>query len=88
MQTENLQELIDQTLRRKAEGQTLEVKAARMGAPTRLYDTLSAFSNQDEGGIILFGLDEDNGFAPCGVYDAADLQRHVTEQCKEMEPPV
>ena len=66
----------------------MEVKAAKTGCPERLYDTLSAFSNQDDGGILLFGVDERSGFAPCGVYDAADLQHRVTEQCKEMEPPV
>lgn len=36
----------------------LELKAAHEGCPKRLYDTLSAFSNQDTGGVILFGVDE------------------------------
>lgn len=88
MQTEDLIQLIHQTARMKTEGQTLEVKAAAAGCPERLYDTLSAFSNQDDGGVILFGVDERNGFVPCGVYDANDLQHRVTEQCKEMEPPI
>ena len=80
MQKEILIELIRQTIRLKTEGQTLEVKAAADGCPTRLYDTLSSFSNQDEGGVILFGVDERHGYAPCGVYDANDLQHRVTEQ--------
>lgn len=75
-----------QTLR--AESQTLELKAAEKGCPTRLYDTLSSFSNQDEGGIILFGVDETQGFAASGVYDAQDLMKHVTEQCNQMCPVV
>lgn len=72
----------------KAETQTIEVKSAHHGCPKGLKDTLSSFSNQDGGGVILFGIDEDAGFVPVGVYDAQDLQKQVTEQCNQMEPPV
>jgi len=34
------------------------LKAAFKGCPEKLYDTLSSFSNQDDGGIILFGIDK------------------------------
>ena len=81
-----LEALIDHVQALKAETQTLELKAAAQGCPTRLYDTLSSFSNQDEGGTILFGVDEQNGFMPVGVYDAQDLTKHVTEQCGQMTP--
>lgn len=81
-----LEALIDHVQALKAETQTLELKAAAQGCPTRLYDTLSSFSNQDEGGTILFGVDEQQGFAPVGVYDAQDLVKHVTEQCCQMTP--
>ena len=70
------------------ETQTLELKAAEKGCPQRLYDTLSAFSNQDAGGIILFGVDEQQGYAECGVYDPQDLQKKINEQCLQMEPVV
>ena len=59
-----------------------------MDCPKRLYDTLSSFSNQDSGGVLLFGIDETVGFQAVGVYDAQDLQKKVTEQCNQMEPPV
>lgn len=72
----------------KAETQTIEVKSAHKGCPKHLYDTLSSFSNQDEGGTIVFGLDESNGFASVGVYDVHDLQKKVAEQCKQMAPYV
>ena len=72
----------------KTETQTVEVKAAHLGCPKRLYDTLSSFSNQDGGGVILFGIDEDSGFTPVGVYDLNDLQKKVTEQCQQMTPQV
>jgi len=85
---EELIDLANATMKQKAEGQTLEVKAAHMDCPKRLYDTLSSFSNQDAGGIILFGINEQTGFDPVGVYDLQDLQKKVTEQCNQMEPPV
>ncbi|KAB8286602.1 ATP-binding protein [Bifidobacterium avesanii] len=73
---------------RRAEGQTVELKAANHGCPTKLYDTLSSFSNQDDGGVILFGVDEDSGYEVVGVYDVQDLMKHVTEQCNQMHPRV
>lgn len=88
MLCEELIDLANATMKQKAEGQTLEVKAAHVDCPKRLYDTLSSFSNQDAGGIILFGLNEQTGFAPVGVYDLQDLQKKITEQCNQMEPPV
>lgn len=83
-----LENLLDHAQALKAETQTLELKAASQGCPARLYDTLSSFSNQDEGGIILFGVDEQHDFAPVGVYDAQDLMKHITEQCNQMTPVV
>lgn len=88
MQAEDLKELALNTSRMKAETQNLELKAAVKGCPTRLFDTLSSFSNQDDGGIILFGIDESEDYAIKGVYDPQDLQKKVTEQCKQMEPVV
>lgn len=83
-----LADLVRQVQTQRRETQVIEVKAAKDGYPKRLYDTLSSFSNQDEGGIIIFGLDERTGFSAVGVYDAQDLQRHVVEQCNQMRPPV
>lgn len=40
-----LNDLIKQIIKTKAESQTIEVKAAHKGTPKRLYDTLSSFSN-------------------------------------------
>ena len=88
MLTSELVELIGMIRRQKAEGQNIEVKAAEKGCPQKLYDTLSSFSNQDVGGTIVFGLDEKQNFALVGVYDLQELQKNVTEQCNQMEPPV
>ena len=88
MQTEALKKLVYDIQSKKTETQTIELKSAEHGCPTRLFDTLSSFSNQDEGGIIVFGIDEKDDYKIKGVYDAQDLQKKVTEQCKQMEPSV
>ena len=88
MLSEELLVLIKKIQEIKAESQTVEVKSAHNGCPKRLYDTLSSFSNQDGGGIIVFGLNEKQGFEAVGVYDLQDLQKSVTEQCNQMEPAV
>lgn len=88
MQTDDLKKIVYDTQKLKSESQTIELKAAQKGCPTRLFDTLSSFSNQDDGGIIIFGVDEGNDYAISGVYDPQDLQKKVTEQCKQMEPSV
>ena len=54
----------------------------------KIYDTLSSFSNQSGGGIIIFGIDQDNNFDLCGVYDADDLQKNIVSMCKQMTPVV
>ena len=88
MQNEALKKMVLDIKTMKTETQTIELKTAAQGCPTRLFDTLSSFSNQDEGGIIIFGVDEADNYAIKGVYDAQDLQKKVTEQCKQMEPSV
>ena len=66
----------------------MEIKAANKGCPKRLFDTLSSFSNQDDGGTIIFGVDESDDYKECGVYDSHDLQKKINEQCLQMEPVV
>lgn len=88
MLPEDLIELVNEIINQKTEKQNIELKAAEKGCPSRLYDTLSSFSNQDTGGILIFGIDEIQNFKIVGVYDLQDLQKKVTEQCLQMEPPV
>lgn len=88
MQADELKKLVYDIRHMKTETQYIEIKAAEKGCPTRLFDTLSSFSNQDDGGVIVFGIDESHGYAIVGVYDAHDIQKKVTEQCKQMEPTV
>ena len=88
MTKEELLEKLNEVQAAKCESRTLEIKAAETGCPKRLYDTLSSFSNQDDGGVILFGVDEENSFHECGVYDPQDIQKKVNEQCLQMEPVI
>ena len=80
-----LVELVNKITRTKSESNYLEIKAGREGCP-KLFDTLSSFSNQNGGGTIVFGIDEQNGFEVCGVYDPTDLQKRIMEQAVQMEP--
>lgn len=88
MQKKELEILVKKIIEEKRESQTIELKTAEYDCPKKLYDTISSFSNQDDGGIIVFGIDESKDFLPVGVYDVQDLQKKVNSQCKEMEPLV
>ena len=88
MTTEELMEKLELIQKMKCETSTLEIKSAEQGCPQRLYDTLSSFSNQDDGGIIIFGVDEKHGYKEVGVYDSQDIQKKINEQCLQMEPVV
>lgn len=88
MTTEELVEKLELIQKMKCETQTLELKSAEQGCPKRLYDSLSSFSNQDEGGIIIFGIDEKQNYKEVGVYDPQDIQKKINEQCLQMEPIV
>ena len=85
---EELVQLVKKITSEKCEKQNLEIKKASGGTPLKLYDTLSSFSNQIDGGIIIFGIDENSGYEVVGVYDAQDLQKKVMEQSMQMEPVV
>ena len=88
MTKEELIEKLDMIQKMKSESSTLEIKSAQNGCPQHLYDTLSSFSNQDEGGVIIFGIDESQDYKEVGVYDSQDIQKKINEQCLQMEPVV
>ena len=88
MTVEELLDKLSEIQKHKYETQVLELKAAKNGCPKKLYDTLSSFSNQNSGGTIIFGVDEENDYSECGVYDPQDIQKKINEQCLQMEPVV
>ena len=79
--------LIEDIQLKRTESNYIEVKSARNGCP-KIFDTLSSFSNQQNGGTIIFGVDENDDYNVCGVYDAADLHKKIMEQSLQMEPVV
>ena len=82
-----LEELVKKIQSLRSESNFIEIKAANSGCPS-VRDTLSSFSNQSGGGVIVFGIDEKEGYSVCGVYDAADLIKMVEAQCMEMTPVI
>ena len=88
MTSEELYETLLTIQKMRYETQTLALKSAEYGCPKRLYDTLSSFSNQDDGGMIVFGIDEEKNYKETGVYDAQDIQKKINEQCLQMTPVV
>lgn len=88
MLIQELIELIDKIQKFNTEFSNIEVKEAHIDCPKKIYDTLSSFSNQPGGGVIVFGLREEEDFKAVGVFDAADLQKKINEQCKQMQPAV
>lgn len=86
MLSNELIELVYNIQKTKTEDGNIEIKSANGGFP-KIYDTLSAFSNQ-VGGTIIFGVDENNNCSVCGVYDAQALTKKISECCEQMKPPV
>ncbi len=88
MREEELVSLIRKIQRRQTEFQTVELKTAQVDFPKKIYDTLSSFSNQDEGGVIIFGISEKDNYAVTGVYNAENAQKKAMEACSQMDPNV
>lgn len=88
MKKEDIENAIKYLMKYKTETDKIEVKSARNGFPKSCYDTFSSFSNRD-GGLIIFGIDEEAGFEICGVYDVNDLQKQIFNLCTNcIEPSI
>ena len=87
MQQNELISIIKEVQNLKVEKQIWELKAAKGGFP-KIFDTLSSFSNQDSGGVIIFGVTDKPFYQIVGVYDAEDVQKKIMECCLQMEPVV
>ena len=89
MQREELVQRIRDVQQRKIEKKEVELQSTDKTFPKQLYNTISAFSNQDSGGLILFGISGDTILPEItGVYDADDVEKKILENCQQMEPAV
>lgn len=71
-----------------AEREDVEAKAAGRALPASVRETLSSFSN-DRGGTLILGLNEKQGFAATGVEDPKKVMDDLAALCSDvMEPPV
>lgn len=69
--------------------QVVEAKRATREMPSDLPETLSAFSNTSDGGVVLLGIDEAGGFTITGVEDVERVSSRVAQACRdELEPPI
>ena len=74
----SLDEVVARLRSARTDFRSVEVKSAVQGLPTKLWRTVSSFSNQ-AGGLIILGLDEDNAFLPASGFDAPAIQDAVSE---------
>ncbi|HZJ28147.1 MAG TPA: ATP-binding protein [Acidimicrobiia bacterium] len=78
---------LDRLRRASTDLQDVEAKAAAGGLPRSAVETVSAFANA-EGGLLILGLDEVDGFRPVEV-DASKLAADLASACADqMEPPI
>ena len=66
MEKSEVVEAITKLRKYGTETNKIEVKTAKGGFPKKCYDTFSSFANK-YGGIIIFGIDENNNFESEGV---------------------
>lgn len=88
MDTYEFEQLCQKIEEGTIDDRTLEVRSAEAKYPENLYETFSSFSNQDDGGIILFGFDEREHDKKTGVYDAEDLKKRLLATGEGMTPSV
>ena len=70
---------------RRSETTRVEVKKAGGGVPKNLVDTLSAFGN-DTGGVILLGIDENDGYRPVDGFDAPAIRDGAVSSLAQLTP--
>lgn len=84
----DLDGLVGLLRRRQTDLPAVEVKAAGGGVPKSARETLSAFSN-DRGGLLLLGLAEEDDFRPAAGFDAAKIRDDLASLCSDtLAPPV
>lgn len=83
-----LRELLDDLRSYATDTNAVEAKRSSSAVPTDLWKVLSAFSNTNGlgEGLVLLGVDEQQGFKVTGVQDVALIQDQVQAQCNLLTP--
>ena len=88
MEHDSITDLVAMLRRRGTDLTDVEVKAAGGGLSKSLPETISAFSN-DLGGTIILGLAERTGFGLADGFNAAKMRNDLASMCADsMSPPV
>lgn len=76
MTDDDLEEIVHRLRRQGVDDDLVEVKSAANEVPKDLWPSVSAFANTD-GGLVILGLVETEGFAPASGFDARSVQDAV-----------
>ena len=82
IQTDALKAVLAALVFEGSDNQRYEVKAAKDGFPETTVNTLCAFANTPDGGVMIFGVDETESFKLVGVYNAKDCQQRLANLAK------
>lgn len=86
--SEELQKVLADLRQRGGDSALVEVKKAGEGVP-QLTETLCSFGNMPDGGTIILGVDESEGFVVSGLKDIAAIESGVANQARSsVIPPV
>lgn len=66
----------------------IEAKRSKNELPKRIWESISALSNTERGGLLILGISEDAGFAVEGLAHPNKIQQDLASICSDMEPPV
>jgi ATP-dependent DNA helicase RecG len=89
MSPDDLAQIVRSLRTTRTDVANVEVKRAAGGLGRSILATLSAFGNLPGGGLILLGLDEEDGFRPVTLADPASLSAALASQARTaVEPPL
>lgn len=83
----DLEAVLDEMRARRGDTTSVEVKRAAGGLP-QLADTLCAFANMPNGGVIVLGVDEASGaFSVTGVRNVAEMEAGLVAVARDVVAP-